>query len=38
MINNNELEEMMANTDFKYFGFLSDNREILGKFKDKNFA
>ena len=35
MINNNELEEMMANTDFKYFEVLSDNREILGKFKDK---
>ncbi|WP_337860148.1 hypothetical protein [Ferroplasma sp.] len=29
MINYDELEGMMANVDFKYFTFISDNREIF---------
>lgn len=35
MIKYDELEEMMANLDIKYFSFVTDNREILTKFKGR---
>ncbi len=35
MMNYDELEEMMANTDVKYFAFIVDNRDILTKLKGK---
>jgi hypothetical protein len=35
MINYDNLEELMADTDFNYFAFISDNREIYGKLTGK---
>ena len=33
MINYDDLEEMLANTDVKYFAFIGDDRDILTGFK-----
>ena len=34
MINYDDLEEMLANTDVKYFAFIGDDRNILTGFKE----